>query len=120
MELARQDRLDDALAEIEAGIAEANADGDNGAIAMIACAAGLVCANAGRHGEAAAYYEQAARAVPDDAYTEWALGDVYKALGDRKASRAHWARFEMFAEASGDADLIELLRLHRERNAGSR
>jgi tetratricopeptide (TPR) repeat protein len=112
MRLANEQRVDDALAMLERGISTARAQGKDRDCALLSRNAAIVCTHAGRLKEAVSHYEVAAALEPGDAYTQWALGDTYDAIGDRDRADAHWDAFGELARSSTNPELQELLEHH--------
>lgn len=115
MRLAGAGRLDDALAALARGRHAAPADPV--ARAMLAKAAGTLCAHAGRLQDAIDHYLEATALDPADVYLMWALGDAYDRLGNTAEAKARWSTFVTSAQGSADPAIGELLAHHLERMA---
>ncbi|MEO7733051.1 MAG: hypothetical protein ABIY55_18965 [Kofleriaceae bacterium] len=111
-QLVQQRRIDDAIAHLRQGIRTLRAQGDLAGVSSLACTAAEHCTQRGDLHAAATLYEDAARAAPDDPYTQLAIGDTYAMMGDDARSTTHWNRFSEMASASMDPDLLELLAAH--------
>ena len=118
MQLAREQRADEALVRLIEGLDSAREQKDDHATALLSRNAALICIQMGRLNEAAHFYHGAAQVEPKDAYTQWALGDIYKALGDVNLSQNHWDQFAKLAGESDDPELRELLCRHHLRVSG--
>lgn len=111
MQLAAEHRIAEALGVLAEALRLAKQRAQPSEIAMIATSAGLLYDGNGQPHVAAAYYQIAAQARPDDPHVHLALGDLYDRLGTVPAEPS-WQAFERLARASKDPKLAELLAAH--------
>jgi tetratricopeptide (TPR) repeat protein len=112
MALAREGRTAEALERLKEGILLAN-NHEGPEVRRLLRNAALLSLQLGRLKEAETFYKQASDQDPNDAYTHWALGDIYEKVGDPRLSKQHWDRFVELASGSQDEELADLLAKHR-------
>lgn len=109
MQLAREQRLAEALALLNEALRTLTDVMQAREVAWLCRTAAMLCTSLGRLRDAAGYYEEAVRATPDDPYIHSALGDTYAALGDEVLSTLHRGHFERLAGASADPAVQQVL-----------
>jgi tetratricopeptide (TPR) repeat protein len=71
--------------------------------------AGVLCMEAGKLSQAAAYYEEAVATKEGDPLTLLALADVRWRLGEVESARLHLAKAESVARAASDSDVLKMV-----------
>ena len=89
--------------------------------ARIAKHAAAVCHGIGDLRRAADFWDQAGVADPSDGYAHWALGQLYRELGQLEDARVSFTLCLAAVEAGVDQDLLDMaMRAMAELSVGSR
>ncbi len=117
--LAREGRLDEAIACLESALAGSRAQSQRPAnAALLAKTAGLLCEQDGKLPMAASYYDEAIASGDAEPLTFIALADVQHRLGRADEAEASLARAEALALPAGDGDAMTAVANARARWTG--
>lgn len=108
--LAREGRLDEAIACLESALAGTRPQTQRPAnTSLLAKTAGLLCEQDGRLLMAASYYDEAIASGDTEPLTFVALADVQHRLGRAAEAEACLARAEALARPAGDRDAMTVV-----------
>jgi tetratricopeptide (TPR) repeat protein len=103
-----QTSAEQALALFDDGIARLIAARDLAGVSSLARHAGTISAHHGMLERALAYYEEALRCEPNDAWVHLARGGVLQELERQEQARAAFDRAFVLASASGDGEIVHI------------
>ena len=119
--LAREGRLDDAIACLESALAVTRSQTQRPAnTSLVAKTAAVLCEQDGRLLKAASYYDEAIASGDAEPLTFVALADVKHRLGRANEAEACLARAEALAQPAGDGDAMTAAANARARWTGGR
>jgi tetratricopeptide (TPR) repeat protein len=112
-----------ALEVLEMGLRKARKGPEARVVSSLARHAGVMCTQLGDIREALSYYEEALGGDPQDAYLHFAIGDLWRRLGQHDAARSAFIRSLELATQQADDDMINMAskaraRLDDERDRG--